>query len=92
MAKRYLVKEISVATEKNKAHQNTYVIHYCGKDDKEIGRAGTYRKEENYALSDEDILKFGYMMEHDAIKSYTFRHPHCTFAWVSATEIIEVEV
>lgn len=92
--KKYLVKQISVATEQNPNFAGQVSVSFCGKGDERIGHTGTHAEAvHDYAEpNDYSIKEYGYSRKCDALRNWTYRHPENTKFWNSTVEIIEVDV
>ena len=92
--KRYLVKQISVATEQNPNFAGQVSVSFYGKGDEPIGHTGTHAEAvHDYAEPNHySIKEYGYSRKRDALRNWTYRHPENTKFWNSTVEIIEVEI
>ena len=89
--KMYLVKEVSVATEKNRTFGEGYkTTYYTGKNGKMLACIGDLHICQR--LTKWGIREYGYKRECDARKSYSYKSPENTEYWKSTAEVIAVTV
>ena len=86
---KYIVKQVSVATEENKNFRGMVSIGYYGKDQKLIGHYGSFAKEmhDEMELTNYAIKEFGYDRLCDAKRSWIYKNPENTKYWQSTVEI-----
>ena len=92
--KRYLVKNVLIATEKNPSFAGEISIIYFGKGDYMVAAVGEHDKKlwrykdlQNWLIRD-----FGYKRECDAKRNWTYRNTENTEFWISKVEIVEFDV
>ena len=96
--KKYLVKEIKVATLDNKTFCGETHIFYKGKGDEVVGYEGTddfwtwYRISDFKSIPKWLIEEYAYSRRCDAKRAYSYKNPENTKYWKSFSEIVEVEI
>ncbi len=81
--KRYLVKQISVATKENPNFAGKISTSFHGKDGEfEIGDTH----------SGHLVREYGYKRRGDAKRNWTYKNPENSKYWKSTVEIVEVEI
>lgn len=94
--KYYLVKTVSVATPENQNFAGMYEISYYGKSDKQIAQEGTAPESIHTVKTLENRLfmleEYGYKRACDAKRSWAYKNPETNRNWVSAVEIVEIEI
>lgn len=90
--KKYLVKQVSIATKENLNFAGEVAISYYGKDEKQIGYGGSHYYPGENEPSRYMIEQYGYNRRCDAIRNWIYRHPENTKYWKSTVEIICVEL
>ena len=92
--KKYIVVQVSVATEENPNFAGQRAEAYYGKDQYLIGYYGdhaeaTYMKK---VMHSQDIKEHGYDRKCDAKRSYIYKNPENTKYWKSSVEILEYDI
>ena len=90
--KKYLVKEVSVATEQNPNFKGTYVVSYFGKGEKMVSHEGTGCYWDKFELHPYMIEEYGYNRPQDAKRNWIFKNPENTKYWTSEVEVVEFEI
>lgn len=87
--KKYLVKEVSVGTEKNPGFAGKVMVSWNGK-----ASSG----KDNFCFDGDKwfdkwwIIEYGYNRECDAKRNWTFKNPENTRYWSSTVEIVCFEI
>ena len=101
---RFIIKETSIATDKNPSFAGETAICYSGKAGECVGYDGNH-DQMYYRFWDEDnkvwsrrgldkgkIREYGYKRLCDAKKAFIYRNPENSDFWHSTVEIIKLEV
>ena len=88
--KKYIVRIVERATEKNKNFIGKVYEYYKGKGNKTIGKYGTFW--DDYPVTEWQIKEYGYDSISDAKRNWSFNNLENDEWWDSKAEIIEVEV
>ena len=81
--KRYLIKEVSKATESNKNFAGETHIHYSGKG------GYVYEEADVEAFPYYYYKEYGYSRKRDAEKNYAYQNPENNEYWQSTVSIVE---
>ena len=94
MAKRYLVMNVSIATDKNPNFAGLVHETLNGKGDRLLYSGGSYAEVEHFErkLWESDVREYGYKRVCDAKKCYSYTHPQNDEFWKTEVALVEVEV
>lgn len=91
---KYLVNEVSIATEENVNFKGQYSNKFYGKGDKCVAHTGTHAEavHDLEELNDWNIKEYGYDRMCDAVRNWTYKNPENSKWWKSTVCILKFEV
>lgn len=91
--KKYLVKQVSVATEDNPNFAGQVSISFYGKDQKQLSHSGSHAEATHtmQGLFDWNIRDYGYNRACDARRSWVYKNPENSKFWKSSVEVVCVD-
>ena len=88
--KRYLVKEVSTATEENTNFRGEVSTGYFGKRDCLIKLDSLKDKRKDFDHTTWMLTDYGYKRLCDAKRNWTYKNPGISRFWFSTSEIVEI--